>query len=452
MRDSVGRDASEPPAQPEERDDPGGSLPGAPEAPGIAEGALLLARLRASGIAPAAVSAEVLAGASAAASLVDRQLVEVTRPGGTGRVLALGWADGAAPDPDQHPSVSPRRLPAVHLLVWAACLASAWPRAEDEPYPGQPFLHGDVLRACVGMGAHDRTVIAALRQLPATGLVSFAGPIGRLGPAAAALPASTWSALRRMHDRLPHSALQRDTSFPVRSDSPDGVAGTPGPAARHIPNPPGGPVSAGDVLVRAIVTALESAQGPVARADLPALADPALRRATQSALAGCGRALVQTSEGSWTTGYPVPIAQALARKQAGTLSREQRAVLALILLRAVAIPRAQGRLDGSWSSSRHPVALEEIAANRRLPRSAIDEAIRGLRAAGYVTSASSGGYILGPAMARLSPAGTEALWEDLIVLARPNGYMADRIRSRRSADRQETGGLRPPRRDGEDQA
>jgi hypothetical protein len=35
-------------------------------------------------------------------------------------------------------------------------------------------------------------------------------------------------------------------------------------------------------------------------------------------------------------------------------------------------------------------------------------------------------------MARLSPAGVEALWEDLIVLARPNGYMAERIRARRS--------------------
>jgi biotin operon repressor len=452
MRDSAGRDGSAvPPAQPEGRGDPAWSLPGTNEAPGSADGALLLARLRAADTAPAAVPGEVLAAASAAASLVDRQLVEVASPGGAGRVLALGWADGTAPDPDQHPSASPRRLPAAHLLVWAACLASAWPRAEDEPYPGQPFLREDVLRACVGMGAHDRTVIAALRLLPTTGLVCFAGPVGRLGPAAAALPAGTWSALRRMHDRLPHSALQRHVSFPVQPDSPDGEVGIPGPAARRIPHPPASPVSAGDVLVRAMVTALESAQGPIARADLPALADPALRRATESALAGCGRALVQTPEGSWTTGYPTPIAQALAREQFGTLGREQRAVLALILLRGVAIPRAQGRLDGTWSSSRHPVALEEIAANRRLSRAAIDEAIRGLRAAGYVTSAPSGGYVLGPAMARLSPAGVEALWEDLIVLARPNGYMADRIRSKRSADREEADGLRSPRRDGEDQ-
>jgi biotin operon repressor len=454
MESSAGQDgaaASAGRAQPGRRDGPARDLPGTPDSPGIADGALVLARIRAAGTTPATVPADVLMAASSAASLVDRQLVEVTGAGGTEQVLALGWADGAAPDPDHHPSAPPRRLPAVHLLVWAACLASAWPRAEDEPYPGQPFLRADVLRACIGMGAHDRTVIAALRMLPATGLISFAGPVGRLGPAAAALPVGAWSALRRSHDRLPHAALRRDPSILAQPDSPDGTPASPGPAARRIPHPPASPVSASETLVRAMVTALESAQGPVARADLPALADPALRRATQSALAGCGRTLIQTPEGSWTTGYPAPIAHALAAEQTGTLGREKRAVLALILLRAVAIPRAQGRLSDTWASSGQPVALEEIAANRQLPRAAIDEAIRGLRAAGYVTSASSGGYVLGPAMARLGPAGREALWEDLIVLARPNGYMADRIRSRRSTGRQEADRTPPPQRDGEDQ-
>jgi DNA-binding IclR family transcriptional regulator len=64
-------------------------------------------------------------------------------------------------------------------------------------------------------------------------------------------------------------------------------------------------------------------------------------------------------------------------------------------------------------------------------RTKISDALQGLRAAGYIASAPSGGYILGPAMARLSPAGGETLSEDLIVLARPNGYMAERIRARR---------------------
>jgi biotin operon repressor len=339
----------------------------------------------------------------------------------------------------------------VPLLVWAACLASAWPRAEDEPYPGQPFLREDVLRACISMGAHDRAVIAAIRMLPLTGLITFAGSVGRLGPAAAALPADTWSALRRMHDRLPHAALRRDSQTVPQPEVPDGAAVARGSAARRIPNLPASPVSANDTLVRATVTALESAQGPVARSDLPALADPALRRATQAGLARCGRTLIATADGSWTTGYLDHIAEALAAARVGTLSREEKAVLALILLRAVAIPRAQGRLDDAWTSSSHPVTLEEIAANRQLARAAINEALRGLRAAGYVTSASSGGYILGPAMARLSPAGTQALWEDLIVLARPNGYMADKIRSKRRAEHQEARSALPQLLDGEDQ-
>jgi biotin operon repressor len=202
--------------------------------------------------------------------------------------------------------------------------------------------------------------------------------------------------------------------------------------ARRLPAPPAGPVSIHETLVRAAVTALENAQGPVARSDLGMLADPAIRHATENALAGCGRTLVLTAEGAWTTGYPDHIARTLAREHAGALGKEQRAVLALVLLRTVALPRAQGRLDGAWTSSSHPVTLDELAANRQVSRTKISDALQGLRAAGYIASAPSGGYILGPAMARLSPAGVETLWEDLIVLARPNGYMAERIRARRS--------------------
>jgi hypothetical protein len=233
-----------------------------------------------------------------------------------------------------------------------------------------------------------------------------------------------------MHDRLPHAALQQHAAASTGTTDAEDAETVSG--ARRLPGPPAGPVGIHDTLVRAAVTALENAQGPVARSDLGMLADPAIRHATEVALVGCGRALILTPEGSWTTGYPDPIARMLAREQAGTLGKEQRAVLALVLLRAVAIPRAQGRLDVAWTSSSHPVTLDELAANRHLSRTKISDALQGLRATGYIASTPSGGYILGPAMARLSPAGVEALWEDLIVLARPNGYMAERIRTRRS--------------------
>ena len=391
---------------------------------------MLLARIRAVGSTSADVAASTIAAAARAAGQIDRQLTEVAVPGGTRRILALGWVEGAAPDPGRHPSAPPRQLSPVQLLTWATCLAAAWPRAEADPYPGAPFRREDVLRACIGMGAHDRTVVAALRILSQAGMIRFTGSVGRLGPAAAALPHDTWSALRRVHDRLPHAALQQHAAASTAttdSEYSETVSG-----ARQLPGPPAGPVSIHDTLVRAAVTALENAQGPIARSDLSMLADPAIRHATENALAGCGRALILTPEGSWTTGYPDHIARTLAREQAGTLGKEQRAVLALVLLRAVAIPRAQGRLDGARMSSSHPVTLDELAANRQVSRTKISDALQGLRAAGYITSTPSGGYVLGPAMARLSQAGVEALWEDLIVLARPNGYMAERIRARRS--------------------
>jgi biotin operon repressor len=265
--------------------------------------------------------------------------------------------------------------------------------------------------------------------LSQAGLVRFTGPVGTLGPTAAALPGDTWSVLRRMHDRLPHAALRQQDP----SDAPGGADFAAG--ARRIPGPPAGPVGISETLVRAAVTALENAQAPVTRADLGMLADPAIRRAVENALAACGRILILTPEGSWTTGYPDHVAAALAREQVGALGQEQRAVLALVLLRTVAIPRAQGRLDEAWTSSGHPVTLDELAANRQVNRTMISDALQGLRAAGYVASAPSGGYILGPAMTRLTPAGVQALWEDLIILARPGGYLAERIRSRRADGR-----------------
>lgn len=408
-------------------------LAGAKESAGTSDaaaGALLLARIRAQGYAPAGTSAGTAKAASAAAALVDRKLLEISDPAGNGRVFVLAWADGAAPDPDQHPSAPPRRLSMVPNLVWAVCLAAAWPDAAADPYPGLPFGLAQVLQACTGLGAARNSVVSALdRILPGAGLITLSGRDGRLGPAAAALPSVVWSALRRAHDRLPHAAL------PDRADRA-GAAGEDGmPTVLHaVPAPPAGPAGDAETVVRATVTALETAKGPVARSDVAWLSDPAIRRAVQAALARCGRGLVLAPDGGWTTGYLDHIARALATEQAGTLKSAERAVLALILLRTVAIPRAQGRHhhDG-WAGGEHPVTLDDLGTNRQLSRAAIARALRGLRAAGYVATTASGGYIPGPALARLSAAGREALWEDLLLLARPHGYMAERIRARRNS-------------------
>ena len=391
--------------------------------------AVLIARIRAQGRAPAGAPAAVKAAAAAAAAAVDRKLVEISDPEG-GQVCVLGWADGAAPAPDQHPSAPPRRLAVVPSLVFAVCLAGAWPDATADPYPGLPFRLEHVLRACTGLGADRNHVVQALnRTLPGTGLITITGRVARLGPAAAALPDVTWAALRRAHDRLPHSALPGQETRTGGADERDR------PAALHgIPAPPAGPVGYSETAVRAAVTALECAQAPVARADLAWLADPAIRRAVEAALGRIGRVLVPVPDGRWTTGFPDPITRALAAGHAGTLTRTERAVLALVLLRTVAIPRARGQhQDDGWGYAEHPAAIDDLYANRRLTRTGIAEALRGLRAAGYVATAPAGGYVPGPALARLSRASREALWEDLLLLARPGGYMAERIRTRRAS-------------------
>jgi hypothetical protein len=419
--------------QPAESGKPAEDTLAATPSPSVPAGALILARIRAVGYAPAAMPADALLSASAAAAFVDRQLIEISDHTSTRRILLLGWADGATPDPELHPSAPPPRLQPVPHLVWAVCLAAAWPQAAAEPYPGHPFSREQILRVCLELGAHDRAVTAALdRTLPRTGLTVISGSVGRLGPAAAALPTAVWSALRRVHDRLPHAALLHQAASAGQATVAEDMAADAPPTARRLPSPPASPISGNDTTVRAVVTALESAQGPVARSDLPALSDPALRGATEKALASCGRALISTPDGRWTTGYLDDIARTLAAEQTGTLTSGQRAVLALILLRAVAIPRAQGRHDEGWAGTDHPVTLDELSANRRLSRAAIADAIRGLRAAGYVATTPSGGYVPGPALARLGPGSQEALWEDLVILGRPDGYMAEKIRRRRS--------------------
>jgi len=81
------------------------------------DAALLLARIRAAGSAPAEVAASTAAAAARAAAQVDRELIEVAVPGGAQRILTLGWGEGAAPDPGRHPSALPRQLPPVPLLT-----------------------------------------------------------------------------------------------------------------------------------------------------------------------------------------------------------------------------------------------------------------------------------------------------------------------------------------------
>jgi hypothetical protein len=79
------------------------------------------------------------------------------------------------------------------------------------------------------------------------------------------------------------------------------------------------------------------------------------------------------------------------------------------------------------------VQIEAIITNRTVKRAAATAALRRLRRAGFVASAHSGGYIPGPALSRLTAHQRSMLWEDTILLGRPSGYLAERIRARRAA-------------------
>src|SRR5260370_34099236 len=77
--------------------------PTAAESPHTADGAVLLARIRAVGGTPADVAASMIAAAARAAGQIDRQLIEVAAPGGTPHQLGPGAAERPAPHPQPAP-------------------------------------------------------------------------------------------------------------------------------------------------------------------------------------------------------------------------------------------------------------------------------------------------------------------------------------------------------------
>jgi hypothetical protein len=193
------------------------------------------------------------------------------------------------------------------------------------------------------------------------------------------------------------------------------------------------------------VGALEIAEGPVP-ADLPALADPGLRGLVAARLAACGRVLLSRPDG-YCSGYDDGVADELVERGIGTLSETERAVLGLVLLRSVAVPRARGRLGGEdWvQADATPVTVEELAQNRHLSRSAIDKAVRRLRTLGLLRPGHRADIVPGPALQRLSPQRSAGLWEDLLLLAAPTSSYARHIRARRETAGRATGrsGPRP---------
>ncbi|MEV6959575.1 hypothetical protein AB0M97_10295 [Streptomyces sp. NPDC051207] len=398
--------------------------------------ALLLAAIRAAGSVAAPRSAALLKETADAAQRAGRTVLQLRAAGESMMTLRLGWPAGSAPDIEQLGEQAPAALARIPTLVWALCLKAAWPDPTLPHYPGQPFSAQLIETASAHLGADSKSVSTALeRLLPGHGLIVAVGPMLYLGPAVATLPGPTIAALRRGHHRLPDPYQQHTVHSSPHP--PQAHAGDPDTATSpHELTPPDDAQHSSEHISRSIITALETARGPLPPRDLPALNDLDIRAHVQAALADIGRMLIRTPQGTWTTGYPDPVAEALAAAGIGTLSPAERTVLALVLLHTVALPRAQGRhTHPQWNATQHSVTLRELARNRTLTKTTIREALRTLTAAGMVDTAGQGNYVPGPCLQRLSEPSIAALWEDLILAGRPDGHLARAIARRRQAAR-----------------
>lgn len=183
--------------------------------------------------------------------------------------------------------------------------------------------------------------------------------------------------------------------------------------------------------------ALEEAAAPVPADAFVALADPARRRELEALAAVAGRVVVEVP-GGWLTGYDDTIADRLADRGIGVLSPLDRAVLALVVLHTVVVPRARGQLTGGdWCNARG-TDLKTLAANRtrELSKEAINRSLRRLDAAGIVKRTPQGGIVPGPQLRRLTPERNQQIWAGVMIAARPHGLLAQVARRQRDQHRE----------------
>ncbi len=184
-------------------------------------------------------------------------------------------------------------------------------------------------------------------------------------------------------------------------------------------------------------SALENSAEPVPEALLPALRDATLRRSLELLLNQVGRTLVRPTPGHWTSGYRDDVTAELTADGWHPLDRIDRAILTLVLVHSVAIPRSEGALKmdqdaDSWTSP-HPTSPDEIFRHSHLPREETRTALGRLRAAGLVQldRRRGTGYVPGPQFSRLTPTARRRLQEELILAAGPDTPLAAAIRIRR---------------------
>lgn len=182
--------------------------------------------------------------------------------------------------------------------------------------------------------------------------------------------------------------------------------------------------------VRATVVALECASRPLPAAMFPALAEAPLRHVVEDVLEASGRVLI-ASGGGFISGYADDVAERLADEGLGILAATDRAVLTIVMIFSVAIPRARGELpvDAPWTTGQ-PVP-DALFKDSMIQDVDTTDAIRRLRRASLLTRVPGKGLQLGEQFHRLTRQGTTLLFEQLILLAEPRGSLAESIRRHR---------------------
>ncbi|GAA2864353.1 hypothetical protein GCM10010517_23550 [Streptosporangium fragile] len=366
-------------------------------------------------------------------------MARLARGDGTGLALPV-WPDGATPALLEEYQVAP--VPVERSgetrRVLAAALKCCWTDLAADPWPGSAAPVDDVLaayRALIGRGDDlmRNWAVGALRRLHDSAWLEVADGMVRLGPRCASWPTASHAQLRELVRRLPtgEAAAGGTDVLPVL----DGDAA--GEAAASVTVPEGvdedllGPF---DERRRAEIVAafmaVEHAAEPVHEARFAALRDPVLRRALAEMLQRRGRVLIHDRE-TWTSGYADGV---VAGADAGP-GEAERAVLVLVLVHSVAIPRADGLLPADSWLSPFPAQIEELRRHTKLPIGELEAALRTLRHAGLVTQVKAGeeagGYVPGPQFHRLTPQARRRLQEELILAAGPHTPLAAAVRANR---------------------
>ena len=199
--------------------------------------------------------------------------------------------------------------------------------------------------------------------------------------------------------------------------------------------------------VLAAFAAVEHSPEPVPEVQLAALRDVTMRRSLDSLLSRVGRMLIPVGEHAWTSGYRDDVAAELTVAGWHSLPPMDRAVLVLVLIHSVAVPRSRGTLAGDAWTSGQPTMLAELQNASRVQPADMRAALQRLRAAGLVQLAAqragvgqSAAYLPGPQLHRLSAAARRRLQEELILAAAPSSPLAAAIRARRTGPAPHAGG------------